>query len=532
MKAFINGNIYTMNEKSMNVDYMLVEDSVIREIGNNYSGNKDVTEVIDLKSKTVVPGFTDSHLHMLSYAEKKERQVDLSGVRSKRELINVTKEYIKEKGIKEGQWVIGVGWNHELFDECEIPDKNVLDEISKEHPIVLIRACYHIGVVNSRSLEIAGITKSLIDVQGGQIDRNESGEPTGVLRENALELVEKMIPGIDDKQTMKDLLVLGLKDAAGVGLTTVCIDDFSYVSNKEALLKAYRELNEEEKLPINIVLQLRAASVEDIYMYKKMGLRSWQREGMITIGPIKIIGDGSLGSCTAALNQPYEGNEDNKGILLLNQKKMDEMVRVCFENDFDIAVHSIGDRAMQTVLNSYEKYEKIYKEKNLCPSIIHCQIASEDIINQMARLNVIANIQPIFLCTDWSIVESRVGKGRENYSYCWKTMIDKGVLCVGGSDAPIESFNPLYGLYAAMSRSDMKSKPEGGWHAKEKLSLIDAMKMFTVNTAYQTHELDCRGSIEEGKNADFVILDGDINDLQKRYDGCKVYKTYVRGKLV
>ncbi|WDV47266.1 amidohydrolase [Clostridiaceae bacterium M8S5] len=531
MKAYINGNIITMNSSSEISDYFIEENGVFKEVGTKFKPDDFTGEIIDLNGKTVTPGFTDGHMHILSYATKKERQVDLTGVRSLKELVDITKKFIQDKNIKKGQWVVGVGWNHTYFENSQMPDRIVLDEISKEHPIILIRACYHIGVVNTKALELANITMHTKDVEGGHIDREESGYPTGVLRENAITLVEDLVPTVNDIDTIKKLLLVGLHDSAKLGLTTVCIDDFSYVEDRDMLLKAYRDLNKEGKLPINIVLQLRAERVEDVHRYRDMGLKSHQKDNRITIGPIKIIGDGSLGSCTAAMIEPYENEGDNRGILIETQEHLDKLVYESFTNDFDVAIHAIGDRTMQTILNSYRKYKDIYTQKGLTPSIIHCQINNQKIIDDMKKLNVVANIQPIFVCTDWRIVKERVGETREKYSYCWNTFVKNGILCVGGSDAPIETFNPLYGIYAAITRRDMEGLPKGGWLPEEKVSIFEAIKMFTINSAYYTHQESERGSIEIGKKADFVVLDNEISMLYEDYNGSKVEQTYVEGKI-
>ncbi|WP_066504824.1 amidohydrolase [Abyssisolibacter fermentans] len=532
MEAYINGNIITMNSDLQNANYFIVEDGCFSEVGNDFELSSFDGEIIDLKGKTVLPGFTDSHMHILSYATKKEFQVDLTKVRSLEQLADVTKEFVKKKKLKKGDWVVGVGWNHEYFEDCKLPDRKLLDEISAELPIILIRACYHICVVNTKALDLAGLLSETKEVNGGQIDRDGQGNPTGILRENACELVEGLIPTINDIKTVKELLISGLNDAASVGLTTVCIDDFSYVEDKEMLLRAYKELEKDDKLPINIILQLRTESVEDIHTYKRLGLKSWQKGKRIVVGPIKIIGDGSLGSSTAALNEPYENEGDNRGILVETEDKLDKMINESFNNDFDIAIHAIGDRAMQVILDSYKRYQNIIKEKKFTPSIIHCQIANEKVIQDMKAMNIIANIQPIFVCTDWRIVRKRVGKLREKYSYCWNTFLKNEILCVGGSDAPIESFNPLYGIYSAVTRKDMESKPEGGWCTEEAVSIKEAVKMFTINTAYATHQEQERGSIQKGKNADFVILDKDIENIYDDFNGCRVIRSYVAGKQV
>ncbi|TCO74762.1 amidohydrolase [Marinisporobacter balticus] len=523
-KLFMNGNFFTPYQEPK-IDFVGVKGGKIVKYGgkDELKPYDDAAEIIDLKGKYVYPGFTDAHMHLMVYSQKNLYEVALNDITSKEAMMKKVKEFIHEKNIESGEWIIGSGWNQDKFDDTELPDRYLLDEISKEHPICFTRACYHICAVNSKALQLADIDENTVSKNGGRIDKDTKGFPTGILRENAMELVTKVIHGIKDKERMKELIIKGCEDLAKLGVTTVHTDDFPFVEDKEVLWEVLKELAIKDALPIRVVLQLRATEVEDIYRYKKMGMQSWERINNLVVGPIKIIADGSLGAMTAALDKPYEGDIENFGLMLMHEKELDQLIYESFKHNFDIGIHAIGDRTMRVILEIYEKYQHVYKKKGFRPSIIHCQIGSKEILDQFKKLSIIANIQPIFLNTDWKIAENRVGKERLTYSYCWRKYIDMGILCVGSSDAPIESFNPLYGIYTAVTRKDLDGFPEGGWMPEENLNIKEAIHMFTINGSYLSHEEDIKGSIEIGKYADFVVLSDDL---------CKINKAYIKDVTV
>lgn len=510
-KVFANGRFMRSKGKKK-IDFVAVKNGKIVKYGrseeiNNY---EDDYEVIDLKGKYIYPGFTDAHMHLVAYSQKKLYEVALDNVYSRAELVKKVKAFIKEKNIKPGDWVAGAGWNQDQFEDKVFPDRYLLDQISTQHPIHLTRTCYHICVVNSKALDLARIDENTASPDGGKIDQDKDHIPTGILRENAMDLVTSILPGIKDKNKMKELIIKGCKDLAKVGITTVHTDDFPFVEDKKTLWEVFKELANNNELPIRVVLQLRAAKKEDIYNYQKMGLKSWDKINNLVVGPIKVITDGSLGSRTAALEESYEDDQGNKGLMLMSEERLEKLVHESFNHDFDICMHAIGDRSMRAILASYEKHYDLYRKKGFRPSIIHCQIGNIDILNRFKKLDIIANIQPIFLNTDWKIAESRIGKERLKYSYCWKTYMDMGILCVGSSDAPIESFNPLYGIYTAVTRKDLEGKPKNGWVQEESLNINRAIDLFTINAAYLSHEEKEKGSIQVGKYADFVILSDDL----------------------
>lgn len=517
-------------------DAFLVSNGMIEKIGFFHELIEETNSkvsTIDLQEKTVVPGLTDSHIHMLAYGATKEQVVNLKEVSSVKELKNEVLNFMDRKKIEPGQWVKGSGWNQDAFPDHKIPDRRDLDAISTEHPIKLLRMCYHICSVNTKALEVAGITKDTVDPEGGRIDRDEYGNPTGVLRETAMELVNHAIPPLVDKEEMKELILSACHDLVRHGFTTVHTDDFGFVGDRQSLLDAYRELNEQGELPLQIVLQMIIFHEKDMDFYIQNNLQSWKPQGQLMPGPIKILGDGSLGSRTAALHDAYSDDEETSGFLLMSEDRLDRMIKKAFENGFDVATHGIGDKTIEKVLDLYKKYEDLYRTKNLRPSIIHSQIGSPSILKKYKDSQIIANIQPIFLHSDIHIAKDRIGSKRLKYSYCWKTYLEMEIPTVGSSDAPVESFNPFWNIYTAVARKDLEGSPQEGWIMEEALSLKEAMELFTQKPPMLSDESHIKGQLKKGYEANFVVLEQDPFKVEiESLKNFKAYATYFCGKKV
>lgn len=525
-KWYINGRIHQGQEIH---EVMGVKDGIIHYLGMEYP-DLDMADTVDMDHRDVYPGFIDAHLHLVRYSWKKFHEVDLNQVRSFEELVATVRLFIEDNDLEPGTWVVGSGWNHEKFTVKELPDRYLLDNISTEHPILLNRACYHLCAVNSLALELAGISEEGVHVNGGQIDTDNTGRPTGILREHAESIVGQHIPPLTDKELMKSLILMGCEDLAKVGITTVHSDDFDFVGDMDALMAAYMELAKENQLPIKVVVQLRASEVAHVDYYSNQGLRSWTNYNNLRIGPIKIIADGSLGSRTAALIDPYIDDPDNRGILVFEPDFLESMVKRSLECDFDLAIHAIGDRTMSIILDFYEKYLDMIRARDFRPSIIHCQIASAALLKRMEAMQIIANIQPIFTITDWLMAEDRVGPERVTYSYCWKKYLDMGIPCASSSDAPIETFDPILGIYAATTRCDLEGRPVGGWLPEERLSIDQAIHLYTQGGAYASKEEHLKGALKVGMTADFAVLSDNLLQIDPhRITKAKVLATYVNG---
>ncbi len=528
MSAFINGNIITLDgDKICQAFY--VDHGIFTAVGTNeeilyLSKPSDI--IVDLKGKTVVPGFNDGHMHFLNYAVQKNN-VSLVNVPSINELINITKEYINTHSIPNDQWIIARGWNHNLFSEKRLPNRYDLDKISSHNPIHFTRICGHIGVLNSKALELLNINSETKNPEGGIIDV-ENGIPTGIIRENALNLVSRALPKMP-KEEIKTLLKSAFMDALKVGITTIQTEDLTHCGSLQNLLSAYRELEIEKALPLRFILQLNLPNEKSISKAVNLNLKSNLGSNMLKIGPIKLFQDGSLGGRTAAMKEEY-CDVATTGVLIYNQASLDNITRLAHDAGFQITIHAIGDHACETILNSYEKITIASENKDLRLTIVHCQFTNDELLSRFKKLNIVANVQPSFVMTDYPIVEAAVGKNRADKSYGWKDMLNSKIPVAFSSDAPIESFNPIEGIYAAVTRQDLKGYPCEGWYKAQNLTVIEALRAYTLGSAYMSFEEAIKGSISIGKLADFTVLSDDILHIEKNsIKNIHVLETYVGG---
>lgn len=529
MPAFINGNIITLDERK-HAEAFYIENNKFSAVGSSsYIKNlaKHSEEIIDLKGKTVVPGFNDAHMHFLNYAITKS-SVNLHNIESIEEMIHRTKKYINENNIEEGEWIVSRGWNDNLFKEKRLPTKYDLDKISSKHPIFFSRVCGHIGIANSKALEIIKVKTDTPNPLGGIIDKINN-EPTGILRENALNLIFDILPPLR-KDAIKKLLKNAFKDALKVGLTTIQTEDFSHSRAIKPLITAYRELEQENNLPIRFILQCNLPDETSLMDAVSLGLKTGVGTDKFKIGPIKLFEDGSLGGRTAAMLEPY-CDANTKGVLIYSQEELNKFAMKAYKSGFQIAVHAIGDAAVQAVLNAYENIYKQSETKDLRNSIVHCQFTNDELLQRFKKFNIVANVQPTFVMSDYPIVEKAVGKTRAEKSYVWKDMLNEGINTAFSSDAPIESFNPFEGIYAAITRKDLNGNPSEGWYSKQCISVEEALKCFTQGSAYVNFEENIKGTISQGKLADFIVLSDNIMKIEKeRIKDIKVLETYVGGE--
>lgn len=531
MSIFINGNVITLENNTAAPGFCVRNDKFF-SVGSDEEMlllKETDEEIIDLKGRTVVPGFNDSHMHFLNYALFKDK-VDLSVITSIEEMILKSREYIKNSRIAEGEWIVFRGWNHNHFKENRMPNKADLDKISTSHPIFFPRVCGHIAVANSEALRKCNITSGAMVMEDGVIDIDDEG-PTGILRENALNLIYSNIPPLS-KDNIKGLLKKAFKDALSCGLTTIHTEDMGTAGCLSKLMEAYRELESEGALPLRVVLQLNLPDERSIEEAVRLGIKSGQGSSMLKVGVLKLYQDGSLGGRTAAMENPYN-DVASCGVTIYSQEELDNLVYKAHTAGFQIAIHAIGDKAMNMILNSYEKVKKAFPNEDLRNIIIHCQFTNKQLLERFKKLKVIPNVQPSFVMTDYPIVEKAVGKERALESYNWKSMLDLDLKLSFSSDAPIENFNPIYGLYSAVTRKDLEGNPSEGWYPSQSLSVEAALKAYTIGSAFMNFEEADKGSIEKGKFADFVILSDNIFtiDLNKIKD-IKVLETYVGGKKV
>lgn len=527
---FRNGSIHTMNGTEV-VHSLLVEDGRILDVNCDVPAGE--CQVVDLHGKTVLPGFHDSHEHFLCYATDKEK-INFFGIRSLEEMAERTRRYIAERGIKKGEWIQGGGWNENEFDVPVLPSRQDLDKFCPDNPAIFTRTCCSVAVANTAALKAAGIFDDIPTLQDGHIVVDENGVPTGMLHERARHLVYDILTKYT-KEQLKQFILDYQKDLLSTGLTTVQTDDFKlWDATIDDILAAYEELDKEGKLNVRFIQQLRLitdAQLED-YLHRHSG-RTGDGSEFFKIGAFKLLPDGSLGGKTAALREPYEGDPENKGIFVYDEKVFYDLLEKAYRNGLQLAIHAIGDYTMDVILDCYERIAAKYPKPDPRFRIIHCQITSEDILDRFARNGVLADIQPLFIRADMEIAEELLGKERVSTSYAWKTMLDKGIHVSGSSDAPVESFDPILAIHCAVTSQNLDGQPAGGWLPQQKLTVQEAVALYTTGSAYTSYEENVKGKLCPGYLADFIVLSQDIFSVpENEIVNTKVEQTYLGGKLV
>jgi hypothetical protein len=483
------------------------------------------TRTVDLAGHFVMPGFNDAHVH-LAYAGLEKLQVELAGVRSLAEM----QERIAKasKATPAGEWLTGRGWDHTLWPGQKLPSRQDLDAITGDHPAIFTRVDGHIAVANSAALKFAGITPSTPDPPGGKIDHDAKGEPTGILRETAKDILLAKLPPPSLAQRRR-ALELVLADAARSGVTSAqdnsTWEDFLVMVDMEREGKLTLRIS--EWLPFNAPLSLLQAH------------RSHhpQSDPILHTTMLKGFMDGSLGSRTAAMLAPYADDPGNTGLPQYEQGRLNEMAVERVRAGFQLGFHAIGDRAVEMALQAFAEAERDARERGEGPAqgfrfrVEHAQVTTPEQVKRFKGLGAIASMQPSHLLTDMRWAEARLGKERAAHSYAWKEFLDAGVPLAFGTDYPVEPVTPFRGLYAAVTRRSEDGKQE--YFPGEKLTIEQAVAAYTTGAAYAEFSERNKGRLEPGMLADFVVLDRDITKVAPpEILKTQVLRTVVGGKIV
>ncbi len=533
-----NGRINTMDKNNTIKSAVFIENNIIKDLGTSKSIVRKygmrAERKIDLEGKTVLPGFNDSHLHLCGYGESLVN-IDLTGVRSTDQLILKGRVAIDSNESQEGEWLIGRGWNQELFVDKKMPSREDLDSITTMVPIAFTRVCNHMTVINSKAAELIGIDNQT-HVVGGEVERTEDGIFTGMLKENAMLLVRNGMKESSMEDVMRTI-ERAQEKLISFGITSVQSDDLQYISSGwETVIKAYATLCNEKKLKIRVNEQCLFHDINEFKSFLAKGGHGIELEKRFRTGPLKLLGDGSLGGRTALLYEPYSDDISKKGISAFSREQLDDFVSLAHQNKMPVAVHAIGDRMIDMAVDAIDKSRKSNKIKKsifMRDGIVHCQITTETMLDRFKDLELIAYIQPVFTTSDWKIAVDRVGVERTATSYNWKTMINKGILIAMGTDAPVESPNPFENIYAAVTRKDFDGQPPEGWMPEQKLTVEEAIRAYTDYPSYASGEDKDKGTLEKGKLADLIVINKDIFDLdldEIRY--VSVHMTMIDGEIV
>jgi predicted amidohydrolase YtcJ len=492
----------------------------------SYIGPK--TKIIKLQGGLVLPGLVDAHGHMNSYSQSLA-SLDITNTKTYDELIQQVLERVKTT--QPGEWIVGGRWDQNQWPDPTFPIHDPLSEISPNNPVYLKRVDGNSALVNAKALELAKMNKDTPNPVGGFIHRKPDGEPTGVVLNRAMDIIEALIPKDTPKQYETKLLN-AIDKAATYGLT----------GWHEAGVVPW-EVGIYKKLVKSGALKLRCfAMLGDERNPEYLGdLESYFHENriedddlyMFSVRSVKLFFDGALGSRGAAFYMPYADDPDNIGLIRITPEYIEKVAAAALKTNMQVATHAIGIRGNRLCLQAYEKALRESPQKDHRFRIIHAQFVEQQDIEKFKELNVIPDMQPIHCTSDMGFVERRVGSERAETGYVWRDFLDNGCIIPCGSDFPVESLDPLLGIYAAVTRMDTEGKPEGGWYPKQRMTIQEAIRGFTIWAAKAAFRENVLGSIEVGKLADLTILDRNILDLPPdEILNAKVLYTIVGGKII
>ncbi|MBN1165289.1 MAG: amidohydrolase [Candidatus Krumholzibacteriota bacterium] len=500
---YYNSRIYTMDEDRPVAQALAVGGGRILAVG----GTEEILSRFgsgagrhDLKGLTMIPGLIDAHAHFSGYALGRAG-IDLTGTGNLDEILEKVKARVAATAA--GKWIKGRGWDQNDWPRADYPHKYDLDRISGGNPVYLVRVCGHAALANSVALEIAGITARTPDPDGGKIMRDEKGEPTGILIDEAMTLVRAKIP-VPTREEKKSLFIRAAHECLAVGLTG--IQEMGIGSETASI---YRELFAREMLPLRLTVYY-TYDEEDLDSLLEAGLVEDFAEYHYAVAGVKFFSDGSLGARSAALLEDYSDDPGNRGLLVLKPEELFRRMLDCHRRGFPIAIHAIGDRGNRISLDVFEKIQAVAPFPGLRHRIEHAQVVSPDDIGRFASLGITPSMQFTHCTSDMPWAPDRLGPERIKGAYRWRSFLEAGCRIPGGSDFPVESIDPLRGIYAAVTRKDREGNPEEGWMPEQCLTVEEAVRAFTLDAAWAVRQEGNRGSLEEGKLADFIILSDDI----------------------
>jgi predicted amidohydrolase YtcJ len=545
---YFNGRIYTMDKENTVAEAMAIGGGRIVGIGSrDYIERKFIApKKVDLLGQPVLPGLIDAHCHLFGLGLAR-LTVDLDGAQSADDAAARVAGRVKESG--PGQWVRGRGWDQNKWPGRSFPGHELLDRAAPAHPVYLVRIDGHACWVNARAMEIAGVGRQTVDPAGGKIIRDASGRPTGVFIDAAMDLIYKFVPG-PTEQEMREAIHRATEECLSCGLTSV-----QEMGIDEQQFELYKRMIDEGKFPLRVYAAIDGPG-ELWDRMKKDGALIGYGDNRLTVRAMKLYADGALGSRGAALIEPYSDDPQERGITSISEEELQKIVDESIRHGFQVCVHAIGDRANRIVLNAYEAalQKGSYTDRRL--RVEHAQVLTGEDIPRFKKLGVLPSMQPTHCTSDMYWAEARLGPRRIRRAYAWRSLLDSGVIIPGGSDFPVESANPLLGIYAACSRQDVLGRPkdaddvrqffqlssegmtdssafEGGWYTGEKMTREEAVRSFTTWAAYAAFEDGLKGSLEPGKLADFVILSNDLFRIPvSEIPALKVERTIIGGNVV
>lgn len=507
MKILYNAQIDTLDPHRPTASALVIDRQRILALGDDQQILSEFAgrgEREDLGGRTIIPGLTDAHIHLQHYALGLDKVNCETATRQ---------ECLQRVAARAGQtppreWILGHGWNQNDWPDGSFGNAGDLDAVAPDNPVYLTAKSLHAGWANSLALTKAGVSAQSPEPEGGRIQRDERGEPTGILFENAMTLVAGVITDPQPEE-LAERLIQAQETLWKLGITGV--HDF----DQQLCFQALQILHSRDELGLRVT---KSIPLEALAHAVEIGLRTGFGDDMLRIGSIKAFADGALGPRTAAMIKPYENEPDNRGMLLLDAEEIFERGRLAVENGLSLAVHAIGDRANHEVLNAFSQlrgYETARRStiqnsdkiRQLRHRIEHVQIIHPQDVPRLADLGVIASMQPIHVTSDYLAAERFWGE-QSKFSYAWRTLLAQGTRMAYGSDAPVESPNPFWGLHAAVTRCCLDGRPgPDGWHPDQKLATTEAIQGYTTGAAYAANMEDRLGKLAPDYYADLLVLD-------------------------
>jgi hypothetical protein len=469
-------------------------------------------EVYDITGKTILPGLIDSHCHFLWMGVAMKTMVLLNDTKSIDEAMKRVKKRLADA--KPGEWIIGRGWDESKWPDNRYLNKDDLDVIAPDNPVILSRICGHLVSINTKAMEAANITRDTQDSEGGHVDKDETGENTGILRDCRY-LVEAAIPS-----TSLEVLIDGLRVASDYALSLGCTGVHDAGLTKRDI-GAYQQAQQQGKLKIRSHIMVRGDAQEAAI---RLGVQTGLGDDMVQLGPVKLMMDGSLGARTAALFEPYEDEPSTSGLLLEKLETLTQKIVLAHNAKLQTATHAIGDLAIERVLDSIQEALRQNPRKDHRHRIEHCEITSAQQIERIKQLSIVPDMQPNFI-GEWSgpgsMYRQRLGERRDRMSNQYRAMLDEGIRVAFGSDGM--PFNPIYGIWSAVNHPIKENR----------ITLEEAVMCYTLNSAYSGFQEEKTGSIEQGKLGDITVFNGDLSEIPKEeIRNTKCYMTLVNGKIL
>ena len=530
MKKIISAHkIHTMSLDYPICKHLIIEDGFIVEALNTLSEGLYLDyEHIQYPDGIIYPAFNDTHMHLIGYGASLST-CQLEQTYSIEQLKERLAQFIDQSDMNfEGNnnIISGRGWNHDDFVEGRLPNRYDLDQVCSDRPVILSRVCGHIAVVNSLALERFKITANTV-IEGGEVCLQD-GQPTGILKENALSLIQNPMSLTDIKKHIFN----AQSKLNAYGITSVQTDDLIMVTQDrhKDLLDLFKDMSEKNELTVRVYQQAQFFSLDNFKRQVENGYHQNDGNLLYKNGPLKILADGSLGARTAKLSASYLDDDSAEGIFIHTEDELRDLMCFAAQNQIDVAIHGIGDYTIRFAIDELSKLQNLYPRENMRNTIIHCQIMNEALIQSMADSKIDALVQPVFLEYDMTIVESRVGRDLARTSYAYHTMLESGIKLGFGSDAPVEDPNPFRSLYYAVTRK----RPDGRTYFVEQcLSLQQSLAAFTSDAAYFSHEEHFKGKLEKGYLADYIVVSKSLDSLEpQELLDMEISSTYLGGTCV